>query len=193
MPECQFCGKDFGNAGAKASHERSCDERPEPAQADPEPEPRQQPQQNQQRRQPQQPRQNQQAQPPAQTQQQPQQGQQGQNLPANQQQGQGQGNAIETGMQLGQMLTGAKSDDPAEKAQAKGQGLKMVGAAVAKLGETAAQRGMERAQRAKNNASRGTKKSEDFPTCVECGGQIRQVPEEEPFECPHCMTLLEFE
>lgn len=187
--ECQYCGKEFGNAGAKGSHERSCDQRPEPAQQTPAETARQgqQPQQ-----QPQQAEPAPQAQPPATAQQQAQgQAQGGQNLPA-QQQGGG-GNPIETGMQLGEALAGARSDDPGAQAKAKGEMTKMAGAALAKIGETVAERGQQRHQRAKQNANRSTKKSQDYPECVECGGQIAEVPAEEPFGCPHCGTLLEFE
>lgn len=202
--ECDYCGKEFGNAGAKASHELSCAQKN--AASDQATAETAQPAQQQPQQPPQQgpggPTEADDGYYPAEAVEQQQKQPQTENLPT--QQGQPQQGAqppatmdteqaVGAGMQMGQLLAGAKSGDPSAQAEAKGNLMKAGAGVLASLGETVAERGQERHQRAKQHADRETKKSQDYPECIECGGQITQMPDEEPFPCPHCQTMLEFE
>lgn len=123
MPSCDHCGQNFGNEGACATHELSCDEKPDeteadapkavkPAEpADPDPQP-----------------------------------------PANQQPAQG-GDPVATGAKLGEALSGISSNDPAKQDQARGELLSAAGAAIASVGKTVAQRRQQNRENAKNTDS----------------------------------------
>jgi predicted RNA-binding Zn-ribbon protein involved in translation (DUF1610 family) len=197
---CPYCGKEFehNNAGARSNHVDSCKE-----ENDGEPHAQQQNQQAQQPRQPQQQaqrgggqvdpdapaRQAERGEVPARRQQGQQQAQGGEIQTMDQQQ------AMEAGMQVGTLLSGSASGDPGQQAQAKGKLLQTVAGAAAKMGQTIAQRGEQQHQRAQQNAGRDTKKSQDYPTCAECGAQLTQLPPEaeqgEAFPCGSCGAVLE--
>ena len=200
---CPYCGKQFdhNNSGARANHVDSCKEENDgephaqtPKQPAP---PQQQPQQQAQQGAGE-------VQRDAAAQQAEQRGQ----VPARQQQAQGRGQAqggdiqtmdqqqaMEAGMQVGTLLSGSASGDPGQQAQAKGKLLQTVAGAAAKMGQTLAERGQQQHQRAQQNAGRDTKKSQDYPTCAECGAQLTQLPPEaeqgEAFPCGSCGAVLE--
>lgn len=198
-PECQWCGREFGNEGAKTTHEASCDDKPEaepqPRQSEPQPRNTQQPQQQQRQQPPQQPAQgaqaNQQGQPPARQQDTAQGQQSGElaNMSAE--------DSVATGMQMGSLLAGTSSGDPGQQAEAKGKLLQAAAGALSKVGQSVAQQGQEQHQRAQQNAGRQTTSTSEYPECCECGGALTQLPPEadqgQPFPCNHCGAMLEFE
>lgn len=173
MPTCSGCGEDFGNAGALATHENSCDE----LQAQ---------QQPQQARQPA-PAQPQQARhPPARGQPG---GQAGGQVPATPQSTE---QAVQTGTTIADALTGMNSGDPAERAESKGTIMKTLGVAIAKVGEQTEQRQKQAVETARNASSDQLTTSDEYPDCPECDGQITRIPSAE-FPCPHCGTQLVLE
>lgn len=166
MASCDYCGKEFGNAGAAASHENACDEKPEteaPQQASPN--------QQQAQQQPQRAEGQQQAQPPAQQQ-------------ASMEDG------LAAGQQVGEVVSGINSGDPEQQAQAEGQLAAMLGSAVARAGANVAKSKLQGITNARNTSSDQLTKSEQYPDCPECGAQITQMPDGGEFPCPNCDVML---
>ena len=176
MPQCQYCDQTFGNAGAVASHENACDEKPSAQQPEPQ---RAEPAQSEpQRTEPPQ-REPQNAAPPARQ-------QQGGQAPATQSNA-----AVETGMQLGQALAEMSSGSPEEQAESKGTIFQTAGAALAQFGAQAAEREKQQIQNAKARGNEDIEVAHEYPNCPECGGQLRSMPPEgEEFPCEHCGTIL---
>lgn len=178
QPTCRYCGKEFGNEGAKASHEPTCDEKP--------------------RRQPQpgsagdaRPPHQQQAQPPARQPQQ--QGQPQGGVPATQEQMNPE--ALQTGAQFGSMLANLSTGNPEEKAEAKGTVLQAVAGTLAQAGQEITQREKQAHQRAKQAAQSDAdvRPADNYLECPfdDCDGQITHKPEGNEFPCPDCGRMLE--
>jgi DNA-directed RNA polymerase subunit RPC12/RpoP len=171
MPRCEKCGDEFGNAGAKASHENACDggdtaaSGTDATHAQPAPQPAQQ---DTQARQPQ-----------------PQGGAQ----PAT---ADGGGETLALGAQLGETLASASSGDPEAQAQAQGDILKLAGAGIAQFGQHVAQDKIEGIRRSKERAGETLAKADSYAVCPDCEGQIADLPERgTEFRCPHCSAMLE--
>lgn len=106
-------------------------------------------------------------------------------LPAQQQ-------TVEQGMQIGKLLLAANSDDPQKRGAAKGSAFQMAGAALASMGEGIAQQEMQRNENAKNTSQDQIRKKEEYPTCLDCGTQLRGLPEVgEEFQCGACGLVME--
>lgn len=199
MPTCEHCGDDdFGNAGALAVHERSCDENPV-----------NQDQGGVNHRQravndvhgsggdgpgyQTHPPRNGQATAPANAQSGPPAARTQENAgpPAKRQQHDQQ--AIQNGAEFGEMLAGAASGDPEQQAEAKGQLLQAVGAGVARFGQEVAEREKADARRAKEASQHGTlQRAEEFLDCPQCGRAVTHIPEAGgTFPCEHCGEPLE--
>jgi len=101
------------------------------------------------------------------------------------------------GMQMGSLLAGTSSDNPAQQAQAKGKLMQSIAGAVSKMGEHVAHQGTEQHQRAQQNAGRSTTQTSEYPDCASCGAALTQLPPEaeqgEPFACGSCGAMLELE
>lgn len=185
MPECDYCGKQVGNAGALKSHEAHCDEKAANAT-------------------PAEPVQSQQAVAQAPPQQQT--PQQAQNVPATRQQAQQsqQGGtlatpdqmnpeALETGAALGNILAGAASGSPEQKAESKSAFLQAIAGGAAQLAQKVEKEEKEAIQNARAAADHASvRQSNDYLTCPSCSEQITKIhnPEGE-FACPGCGTMLE--
>lgn len=165
MPSCDHCGEDFGNAGAKASHQRFCDEQPEqtPERGDPET-----------------------AETPA-----PQRADGGQsdeeNVPAQQPTG-NQQEALQVGERVGTVVSGLTSQNPEKRAKAESEAITLVSSGLARLGQAAAKRKVENMTTARQTDS--LQKTNNYPDCPECGKEIHEVPNAPEFPCPHCDTML---
>ena len=100
--------------------------------------------------------------------------------------------AVQTGMQVGSMLSSMGAGTPEEKAESQGQLLTAVGSTVAQLGQQFTQKRKEDIDRAKNASQENVGVVEDYVDCPECGAQITDLPEPgSQFRCPGCDTLLE--
>ena len=190
MPESE-CGRHFGNAGAKASHEAHCDEckqaESKPPQPKPgEPDPKEaQPAATQSRR-PEQER----TEPPVEQETAPQ---------VAQSESEGPGTALasaeemmQMGMVAGDVADSLTSNDPEERAAATGQAMQAAGMGIAQLGQKYAQKKMEGARRSKERAGETLDKAESYACCPDCERQIMDLPEPGvEFACPHCGVLLE--
>lgn len=100
--------------------------------------------------------------------------------------------AIQTGMQVGSMLSSMGAGTPEEKAESQGQLLTAVGSTVAQLGQQFTQKRKEDIDRAKNASQDNVGVVEDYVDCPECDAQITDLPEPgSQFRCPGCRTLLE--
>lgn len=99
---------------------------------------------------------------------------------------------VEAGAGFGRPIYNLIRGDEAEQERARGQLLQSLGAAAASAGqqlEAEAQKGRQRAQQ---HAGDELQKSDDFPECAECGGQVRSIPEDvDTFPCPHCGVSLQ--
>jgi hypothetical protein len=208
MVECQYCGQDFGNAGAKTTHEHSCDERPdagessagdsEPAEAAPA-EPAQPAQQGGQPQQPQSPSQSPQ---PGQSNGPPQQARQGAGQVPQPRRGVGGGAgdiqteeqaeaADQIGVGVGEILSKLDANDAETRANALSMAGRITGTMVQHLTESKAKEMLRERQRAKEHGGQTAQPSaDDVVECGACGGHIKQVPEG-AFSCPHCATVLE--
>ena len=100
--------------------------------------------------------------------------------------------AVQTGMQVGSLLSNMGAGTPEEKAESQGQMLTAAGSALAQLGQQYTQKRQEDINRAKNADQSNVGKVEDYVDCPECSQQITDLPEPgSQFRCPGCGTLLE--
>lgn len=100
--------------------------------------------------------------------------------------------ALAMGAQGASILTALDSDDPEERANAYGSGLKALGGLLAQYGDEVAEKKKRQAQRAKETRDEDLQVAQDYPTCPECGAQLHNIPDSREFPCQNCGTRLEF-
>lgn len=174
MVQCQYCGQTFGNAGAKASHENACDEKPEnrPGQGSVE--------KGERSRRGGQPE----AKPP-----QPRQQQNQETRPAVSEDEQAM--AQQMGQAGGELFSALDSDDPQKRADATELMTGAVAEGIKTVGMKKAQEMRDQHQRAREHGGQTAEPVEDeVVICGVCEGHIQRVPEGGQFSCPHCGSLV---
>lgn len=100
--------------------------------------------------------------------------------------------AIETGMKVGEMVSGLRAENPEEQAETQGKLLTSAGSAIASMGQKLAERRKQDINRAKNATDDAVAAVDDFVECPNCGNQITELPAPgTQFNCPSCNQLLE--
>ena len=100
--------------------------------------------------------------------------------------------AIQTGAQVGELVTGLRAESPEEQAETQGKLMTAIGSTVASMGQELAARRKEDLNRSKNATQDDIATVDDYINCPDCGTQITDLPEPgTQFRCPGCNQLLE--
>lgn len=100
--------------------------------------------------------------------------------------------AIQTGAQVGELVSGLRAESPEEQAETQGKLMTALGSTVASMGQQLASQRKEDLNRSKNADESNIAAVDDYISCPECGTQITDLPEPgAQFRCPGCNQLLE--
>lgn len=158
---CKYCGKEFGNKGAARSHEPHCPQRPDGGGTAPV----------------------EQAEPdvPARRE------TDGRGVPARPAD---QPDVLAAVGEAGRKMATLESASPEERARAEGFLFQGLGEFVRGYGERKVKEKLDGIRRAKDHDG-AVEKVEEYPTCPDCGYQIRQLPEPgKEFNCNRCGVAL---